>query len=596
MISVVVGRPPCQRFGDESGSVKTNQSTQLAGISLVDQVIGLRAWGLIFYGALPANLAFLGALKVKIGSEISPFFLIAGFLPVFLTYMLIRAKYRQWYLTTKFLNLRSAITTVIILGLASSICGSSGIIHGNYSLGIPEGLAWNEWSAVAESFLMAVVSLVVSSTFFMAAITKNIDLPGLPSADFVQLMTQIRRYLRAIKRSDIWRKYVSLDDNVLINLCAKTTQAIDQTAGYMGNRFAKKSFEPIRRDIAELGDALERIRDGEDFPTLANEFSQDPGNRSPTGEVRGGDLGWFGRGQMVRPFEEAVFGAEIGEIVGPVETDFGYHVVWVRDKRMTEDREEILASHILLKVEMGPSTHQTIRNLANQFTFDVEDYGLDEALARNNLSAVKLRPLEKNSSFLTGFGFFAAPARFGFSSQPDDVSDVLESDRSFAIFRLDSILSAGTRPFDEVRSQIDRDLRVEKQMEHARALATQIHDRAAGGSLFEELRTEYKKTKLVGPVTRKLTGSFPDIGRNASVTGALLASEAQDLLPLLEIPGGLTIMFLEDRADFDEDDWDIKKNALKNSLVTERQTVAIAQWLGEIKDRAKIVDNRKYYF
>ncbi|NIW40187.1 MAG: peptidylprolyl isomerase, partial [Nitrospinaceae bacterium] len=45
----------------------------------------------------------------------------------------------------------------------------------------------------------------------------------------------------------------------------------------------------------------------------------------------GGDLGWFGRGQMVAPFEEAAFNAEPGSFVGPVQTQFGYHVIYVRD-------------------------------------------------------------------------------------------------------------------------------------------------------------------------------------------------------------------------------------------------------------------------
>lgn len=67
---------------------------------------------------------------------------------------------------------------------------------------------------------------------------------------------------------------------------------------------------------------IERLNDGEDFGALAVELSQDTGSG-----VSGGDLGWFGKGQMVAPFEEAAFSLDVGEISEPVQSDFGWHVI-----------------------------------------------------------------------------------------------------------------------------------------------------------------------------------------------------------------------------------------------------------------------------
>jgi peptidyl-prolyl cis-trans isomerase C len=70
-------------------------------------------------------------------------------------------------------------------------------------------------------------------------------------------------------------------------------------------------------------DLKSQIAEGADFAALAREHSECPSGR------RGGDLGEFGRGQMVREFDEVVFMAPVGEVQGPVKTQFGYHLIEV---------------------------------------------------------------------------------------------------------------------------------------------------------------------------------------------------------------------------------------------------------------------------
>ena len=77
----------------------------------------------------------------------------------------------------------------------------------------------------------------------------------------------------------------------------------------------------------EANRVLKRISDGEEFQKVARRFSSCPSGKN------GGDLGWFGKGQMVPEFEEAAFAADAGKVIGPVKTQFGYHVIKITCKK-----------------------------------------------------------------------------------------------------------------------------------------------------------------------------------------------------------------------------------------------------------------------
>jgi parvulin-like peptidyl-prolyl isomerase len=79
--------------------------------------------------------------------------------------------------------------------------------------------------------------------------------------------------------------------------------------------------------LALANDLYQQLVDGADFAQLASEYSDDPGSAAD-----GGDLGWFGRGKMVAPFEEAAFTLAVDAISQPVESSFGYHIIQVLER------------------------------------------------------------------------------------------------------------------------------------------------------------------------------------------------------------------------------------------------------------------------
>ena len=99
-------------------------------------------------------------------------------------------------------------------------------------------------------------------------------------------------------------------------------------------------------DEAKAKELLAELEAGADFAELAKTNSTDTGSGAA-----GGDLGWFGLGMMVKPFEEAVVAAELGKVVGPVQSDFGFHLILVKETRVAaqptlDDIRDELATEI----------------------------------------------------------------------------------------------------------------------------------------------------------------------------------------------------------------------------------------------------------
>jgi peptidyl-prolyl cis-trans isomerase C len=145
---------------------------------------------------------------------------------------------------------------------------------------------------------------------------------------------------------------------------------------------------PAQRDsVTKLAQAIrDRARKGEDFANLAKQYSQEPG-----AQQSGGDLGFFGKGQMVAPFEQAAFAMKVGDVSDVVETPFGLHIIKVEDKKLadfnavkTTFREEAKNRLIqeaeqnyvksltdTMNIAVQPGSYEVVRELAKKPTTEV---------------------------------------------------------------------------------------------------------------------------------------------------------------------------------------------------------------------------------
>ncbi|HKG12164.1 MAG TPA: peptidylprolyl isomerase [Pyrinomonadaceae bacterium] len=160
----------------------------------------------------------------------------------------------------------------------------------------------------------------------------------------------------------------------------------------VGAYIAKHPELDTKASRAKVEDILRRARAGEDFAKLADEFTDDPSGRG-----RGGDLGWFGRGMMVKPFEDAAFALKPGELSGVVESPFGFHVIKLEERRAGAGAgavEEVRARHILIRYTDTPGDGSTPpMNPRDRARAAVEEEkrgrALDELAVRHRISVAE---------------------------------------------------------------------------------------------------------------------------------------------------------------------------------------------------------------
>ena len=339
-------------------------------------------------------------------------------------------------------------------------------------------------------------------------------------------------------------------------------------------------------------DIIGRARSGESFAELANEYSKDPGSQQ-----NGGDLGWFGKGQMVKPFEEAAFKATKGQIIGPVDSRFGSHIINVRDKKTEDGKEQVLASHILLQAEASPTTLSNLRRSATLFSYDAQDSGFSIAAEDHNLIIQTQENLDRSSSRIRSIGSLRSGVRFAFNNAVGSVSDLLENDQYYVVFHVDSTIKSGFTDFTTVKNQLINKVKRQKQKTISRDMIDElVIDLNASDQSLQTMMEKQKRYDNIKDESKTISEGFTSIAQGNFVTGALLNAAKTDLIGPVETNRGWALIHVKNISERDSTEYEVQKDALKNSIAARKQNQNMQAWLNNLKDSAEIIDNRNYFY
>ncbi len=331
-------------------------------------------------------------------------------------------------------------------------------------------------------------------------------------------------------------------------------------------------------------DVLKQARSGTDFGKLAREYSDDPGSRG-----KGGDLGFFTRDRMVKPFSDAAFAMKPGEISEPVRTSFGWHVIKV--EVVQEAKEPVLA-------EVADEIRsKLLKNAARTLAFDRAEEIYEACYGAGNISDVaKANQLKVHE---TGFFPPNGPikgikeekkfAEMAFALGENEVSEPLELSEGYYIVEQFANEPASIPDLKTVEERVRQDLIQAKENDLAKQDAEEFLSSLKGGAEFQKAAANQKlKTKSTGFFKR--SGAIPEIGLEQEIQDAAFLLSPSNPFPDGVIKGrqGYYVIRFKARQEADPKEFEDQKSRITSSLLRQKRQTAIGGLLARLREKSEI--------
>lgn len=313
-----------------------------------------------------------------------------------------------------------------------------------------------------------------------------------------------------------------------------------------------------------------RIEAGEDFAALASEFSDDPGSKTS-----GGDLGLFGRGDMVGAFEDAAFGNDPGQLVGPIRTNFGYHLIEVLEKQaggtrsLEQARDQIYSS---LAAERAANLAAT--KAADLAAMALRDKPADaaafEALTATE-QAVEFQSLEPfgRDDVVPGIGRATAFSSAAFALEIGETSEAVQVTDGWAVLRLDEVVPPRLPELSEVRREVESAVLTQAQRLAAESRLEEARQSLAGGAGMDDVATELDlEVQESGEFGGD--GRITALGSQPALAAAALALDTGEFGGPVVVGNNLILFEVSDRQRFDAQQFAAAKEETRSGLERQR--------------------------
>ncbi|MBW2063979.1 MAG: SurA N-terminal domain-containing protein [Deltaproteobacteria bacterium] len=342
----------------------------------------------------------------------------------------------------------------------------------------------------------------------------------------------------------------------------------------------KEEEEKVKERALEV---LKKAKEGEDFASLAKKYSEGPT------KDKGGDLGYFAKGQMVKAFDEAAFRLKKDEISDLVRTPFGYHIIKVEDikeartKALKEVREKIMEE--LINMASMDLAHEKALSLVDQMPYDVD---LKE-YAKENDAGVKESGFFARNEQIPGIGGDDKLRQTLFAFEKGDVTEVVESGGKFYIIQVSDKQPSYLPELEDVKEKVAQDYRLHLAKLEAKKSAEEYLEKLKAGADWNTLLKDNKvKAEETDFITRRVV--LRQVGYDPKFMEVIFSLSEKKRYPdeVFESPRGAFIVRFEGRKGIDQKKFEEEKEFYRQTLMQRKQQEVFQDWLATLREKAEI--------
>jgi peptidyl-prolyl cis-trans isomerase D len=330
---------------------------------------------------------------------------------------------------------------------------------------------------------------------------------------------------------------------------------------------------------------LAQLKAGADFAELAKKNSEDTGSA-----VKGGDLDFFGRGQMVKEFDQVAFSLPPGQMSDLVKSQFGYHIIKVTDKRPASVKtlQEVRAQiEDQLKYEQAANAAQ---KLADQIAGELKKPSDFDSVARAHGLHSGESGLFQQDEPIAGIGMAPAVNQQAFEMKEGDVSDGIRTPQGYAFITVTGRQDPYIPKVDEVKAKVRDEVLKQKAIEAARQKAAAIAPTLKSGDFEKAAKAAGLEPKTTDMIARG--NPIGDAGNSPAIEDAAFTLPAGAVSDAIVTDTGAGIVKVLERKETAADDYTKQKDTVRADVLNERRNKFFSAYMTKARQRMKININR----